>query len=195
MVEASLPEAERIRRAANGDMRAFSSLVDEHRPRVLRTAYGIVGSTQEAEEIGQEVFIKVWRSLPDYNRVGAFSSWLYRITVNASIDRLRKRREETSIDELPEGSTPLVDRLSEDDSDLPEEVVERSDTARIIREAIEELPPNARATLILREYEQLSYKEIAAALEIPIGTVMSRLNYARRVLREKLEEEKHLDAA
>jgi RNA polymerase sigma-70 factor (ECF subfamily) len=176
-------------------MRAFSSLVDEHRPRVLRTAYGIVGSTQEAEEIGQEVFIKVWRSLPDYNRVGAFSSWLYRIAVNASIDRLRKRREETSIDELPESSTPLVDRLSEDDSELPEEVVERRDTARIVREAIEELPPNARATLILREYEQLSYKEIAAALEIPIGTVMSRLNYARRVLREKLEEEKHLDAA
>lgn len=186
MVETGLPEAERIRRAANGDVDAFSSLVFEHRPRVLRTAYGIVGSTQEAEEIAQEVFIKVWRSLPGYNRVGAFSSWLYRITVNAAIDRLRRRREEASIDSLPEGSTPLLDRLSEENTELPEEVVIRRDTGRTIREAIEELPPNARATLILREYEQLSYKEIAEALEIPIGTVMSRLNYARKLLRQAL---------
>ena len=176
-------------------MESFSSLVDEHRPRVLRTAYGVVGSIQEAEEIAQEVFIKVWRSLPGYNRVGAFSSWLYRITINASIDRLRKRREETSLDELPEGSTPLVDRLSEANLELPEDTIVRKDTGRRIREAIEELPPHARATLILREYEQLSYKEIAEALEIPIGTVMSRLNYARKALRKILVEERQLNAA
>jgi RNA polymerase sigma-70 factor (ECF subfamily) len=193
MSETHNPEAERIRRAADGDVNAFSSLVEEHRPRVLRTAYGIVGSTQEAEEIAQEVFIKVWRSLPGYNRIGAFSSWLYRITVNASIDRIRRRREETSLDDRSEGTTPLVDRLSEKRSEIPEEVVVRQDSNRIIREAIEELSPNARATLILREYEQLSYREIAEALDIPIGTVMSRLNYARRALRKKLEEDGYAD--
>lgn len=192
MTDVASSEAERIKRAASGDMDAFGLLVSEHRPRVVRTAYGIVGSLQEAEEVAQEVFVKAWQSLPDYNQVGAFSSWLYRITVNASIDRLRRRRDEASLDEFTQsgGTLPVASR---GERELPEETVVREDIARIVREAIEELPPNARATLILREYEQLSYKEIAEALDIPIGTVMSRLNYARQVLRRRLIEGKHLD--
>ncbi|MFH1085115.1 MAG: sigma-70 family RNA polymerase sigma factor, partial [Chloroflexota bacterium] len=121
-------------------------------------------------------------NLPNYNRVGAFSSWLYRITVNAAIDRFRRRRNEASLDDLPrQGATYVA-------SEHPEEDVIRQETRRALAQAVQELPPGARSALVLREYEQLAYSEIADILQIPIGTVMSRLNYARTLLREKLQE-------
>lgn len=164
-----------IRSAAAGNAGAFSQLVRRYRPQVLRTAYGVVGSTVEAEDVAQEAFIKAWTNLPDYRRESGFSTWLYRITVNTAIDAVRRRRSEAPLDDaMPGGHS------------APEDEAVRHDEARRVRAAIEELPPAARATLVLREYEQLSYREIAAVLEIPIGTVMSRLNYARQLLKERL---------
>ena len=183
MSDGQSQEIEKIEAAAAGDMQAFAELVDEHRPRVLRTAYGIVGSIEEAEDIAQEVFVKAWKSLPSYNRVGAFSSWLYRITVNAAIDRFRRRRNETPLDDLPgQGATYVA-------TEHPEEDVIRQETRRALAAAIQALPPGARSALVLREYEQLAYSEIADILQIPIGTVMSRLNYARKLLRKELQED------
>jgi RNA polymerase sigma-70 factor (ECF subfamily) len=173
---AAAAEDELIRCAVQGNLGAFAQIVSLYRGRVLRTAYGVVGSAVEAEDVAQEVFVRVWHGLADHHGQGAFAAWIYRITVNAAIDVTRRRRQEV---ELQDHHTEQIAS--------PEDVVLRRDQHRRIRQAIQSLPPNARATIILREYEQLSYKEIADILQIPIGTVMSRLNYARKLLREKLD--------
>ena len=171
-------EAQLIREATEGNMGAFSQLVRLHRARVVRTAYGVVGSFEEAEDVAQDVFVKVWNSLAEYRVRGAFASWLYRITVNTAIDALRKRRVES----------PLEDWQADSRAQPEDEVLSQASSERV-KLAVSNLPPNARAALILREYEQLSYKEIAEALQIPIGTVMSRLNYARQLLKRELSGE------
>jgi RNA polymerase sigma-70 factor (ECF subfamily) len=174
----TLSEAQLVEAAASGNVGAFSQLVREYRGRVLRTACGIVGSTEEAEDVAQEVFVKVWNNLPRYRALGTFSSWLYRITVNAAVDALRHGQNEVSLDDW-----------QRDPNEPPEEVALRVDQRQRVRRALGALPPGARSALILREYEQLSYKEIAEVLQIPIGTVMSRLNYARKLLKERLGPE------
>jgi RNA polymerase sigma-70 factor, ECF subfamily len=180
MANDNLTEARLIEQAAAGNLGAFAQLVREYRPLVMRTAYGIMGSAQEAEDVAQEVFIKVWNNLPRYHTQGTFTSWLYRIAVNTAIDTLRKRRQ----------VLPLED-WQPDSREPPEDMLLRKDAEQKVRQALEQLPPNARAALTLREYEQLSYKEIAEVLQIPIGTVMSRLNYARQALRKLLISDEH----
>ena len=170
-------EAEWIKEAAQGNTGAFAELVRLHRMRVLRTAFGVLSSQEEAEDVAQDVFIKVWHSLRDFQPETSFGSWLYRITVNTSIDVLRHRKEESGMD--VEYTSPTV---------RPEEQVIRHDNQQRVRNAVAQLPESARATLTLREFEQLSYKEIAEVLQIPIGTVMSRLNYARQSLKKILSE-------
>lgn len=175
MDQVAMAEAQLIEAAATGNVGAFSQLVRQYRGRVLRTAFGIVGSTEEAEDVAQEVFVKVWNNLPRYRAQGTVASWLYRITVNAALDALRRKQDEVPLDDW-----------QGDSSELPEEAALRSDRGERVRRALDSLPPGARSALILREYEQLSYKEIAGVLQIPIGTVMSRLSYARKVLKERL---------
>jgi len=172
-------EQKLIRAAASGDMGAFSELVSAYRMRVLRTAAGLLGSTEEAEDVAQQVFIRVWQHLGDYDPGGSFASWLYRITTNLCIDTLRRDKHEAPLDEETRGGGR---------SDL-EDRIQRQDEREQLRAAIARLPDKTRAALILREYEQLSYKEIAQVLRIPIGTVMSRLNYARRALGQLLQSE------
>lgn len=168
-------EAELIRCAAAGNAGAFSQLVCKYRPQMVRTAYGIVGSTVEADDVAQDAFVKAWASLQSFRQQSGFATWLYRITVNTAIDAVRRRRHDAPLDDtIPTGR------------ELPEDVALQRERQRRVRAAIRELPPAARATLILREYEQLSYREIAEVLDIPIGTVMSRLSYARQVLKERL---------
>lgn len=170
-------EAEWIKEAAQGNTGAFAELVRMHRMRVQRTAFGVLGSQEEAEDVAQDVFIKVWHSLKDFLPDTSFGSWLYRITVNASIDVLRHRKEESGMD--VEYTSPTV---------RPEEEVIRRANRQRVRRAVAQLPESARTTLTLREFEQLSYKEISEVLQIPIGTVMSRLNYARQSLKKILSE-------
>ena len=166
-------EATWIQEAAQGNTGAFAELVRLHRTRVVRTAFGVLVSQEEAEDVAQDVFIKVWHNLKDFQPETSFGSWLYRITVNASIDVLRHRKEESGMD--VEYSSPTV---------RPEEQMLRRASQQRVRKAIAQLPESARTTLTLREFEQLSYKEIAEVLQIPIGTVMSRLNYARQSLKK-----------
>lgn len=175
MPERTFPEARLTKAAALGNVGAFSELVRQYRAGVLRTAFGILGSAQEAEDVAQEVFIKAWNNLPGYRGRGSFASWLYRIAVNTSVDALRRHRDDIPLDDLQPASK----------EDLEESVLHR-DVHERLRQVIRSLPPGARAALVLREYEQLSYREIADVLAIPIGTVMSRLHYARQALRKKL---------
>lgn len=171
----SLADKELIVSSQAGDKGAFAELVCRYRERVQATAYRFCGDPHQAEDIAQETFIKIWRNLPHF-QAGNFQSWVYRITINTAIDYARRTRQTIDLEDVP---------LIEPGSD-PEGIVLRTEQAQIIRRAVIRLPVHSRAALILREYEGLSYKEIAAILDIPLGTVMSRLNYARNTLRTDL---------
>jgi RNA polymerase sigma-70 factor (ECF subfamily) len=174
----SMTDAERelIAQAQAGDRHAFGELVRLHREGVINVIYRMCGDANLAEDAAQEAFIRAWQHLPNYRPRSPFRNWVYRIATNAAFDVLRRRRETVDIDLLPLHST----------TPGPEASVERQERADHVRQAVLALPPASRAALVLREYEGLSYREIAETLDIPIGTVMSRLSYARNHLRDAL---------
>lgn len=167
---------ELIAQAQQGDRRAFGELVRSHREGVVNVVYRMCGDSNLAEDAAQEAFIRAWKHLPNYRPRSPFRNWLYRIATNAARDVLRRERETVDVDDLPLVSSSVG----------PEETVERTERGERVQQAVLALPTASRTVLVLREYEGLSYREIADTLSIPIGTVMSRLNYARKLLRESL---------
>jgi RNA polymerase sigma-70 factor (ECF subfamily) len=171
-------EKELVTKAQAGDRNAFSDLVRLHAQGVLNVIYRMCGDMQVAEDASQETFIQAWLRLPSYRPESSLRNWLYRIAINAAVDMLRKEKRI-----LPHAVEEL--RLA-DTGPGPEAMAASAERARMVQAAVLALPEASRAVLVLREYEGLSYQEIADALTIPIGTVMSRLNYARKLLKEKL---------
>jgi RNA polymerase sigma-70 factor (ECF subfamily) len=169
-------ERELIVRAQRGDRGAFGELVRRHRKGVVNVVHRMCGDANLAQDAAQEAFIRAWKHLPSYRPRSPFRNWVYRIANNAALDVLRRQRETVDVDALPLASSGAG----------PEAAVEKEERATRVRQAVLDLPDASRAVLILREYEGLSYKEIADTLSIPIGTVMSRLNYARNRLRDLL---------
>ena len=172
-------ELDLITQAQQGDRRAFGELVRCHREGVINVVYRMCGDANLAEDAAQEAFIRAWQHLPAYRPRSPFRNWVYRIATNVAIDVQRRERETVDIDALP---------LVAPDTN-PEATVEGQERGERVRQAVLALPPAGRAVLVLREYEGLSYREIADTLGIPVGTVMSRLNYARNRLRESLAPE------
>jgi RNA polymerase sigma-70 factor (ECF subfamily) len=177
-------EQQLIARAQQGDRQAFGDLVMHYQNGVTNIAYRMLGDPALAEDIAQETFIKAWRHLKRYNPEHPFHAWLYRIAVNTSLDAGRREssRRRREIVDLDPGD------LSASPEATPETAAERRERALEVKRAVLALPEASRSALILREYEGLSYAEISAALGIPVGTVMSRLNYARQQLRTSLAE-------
>jgi RNA polymerase sigma-70 factor (ECF subfamily) len=171
-------EAQLISRAQQGDREAFGELVRHYYPGVVGVVYRMTGDPALAEDAAQQAFLQAWLHLPSYQPRRPLRSWLYRIAVNAALDALRRQRQAD-----PQA---MDDLAMADPSQQPERQTEEGERAALVQEAILALPPASRAVLVLREYEGLSYREIAAALDIQIGTVMSRLNYARGALRSRL---------
>jgi RNA polymerase sigma-70 factor (ECF subfamily) len=165
-----------IRRARRGDREAFGDLVYRYRQGTVNVVYRMCGDAHLAEDAAQDAFVRAWEALPRYRHRGTFKAWLYRIALNCARDALRRRRPMADVDELPLRSNVPG----------PERQMLQQERARRVQEAVLGLPEASRAALVLREYEGLSYKEIAQALDIPMGTVMSRLHYARSRLREML---------
>jgi RNA polymerase sigma factor (sigma-70 family) len=172
-------ERELVTRAQNGDRNAFSELVRIHAPGVLNVIYRLCGNMQVAEDATQETFIQAWQRLPSYRPRSSLRNWLYRIAVNTAIDMLRKEKR------ILPGEIENMNLMVSEPG--PEAMATNLERTEMVQEAILALPDASRAVLVLREFEDLSYKEIAESLDIPVGTVMSRLNYARKLLREKLE--------
>jgi len=169
-------EIELITQAQQGDRRAFGQLVRRHREGVINVVYRMCGDANLAEDAAQEAFIRAWQHLPSYRPRSPFRNWVYRIATNVALDALRRERETVDIESLPLATS----------NERPQSTVEREERGERVRQAVLALPPASRAVLVLREYEGLSYREIADTLNIPMGTVMSRLNYARNRLRESL---------
>ena len=184
MLDQSLATEENlVTQAKNGDRSAFGELVTRYYPSVIMVIYRMCGDRQMAQDAAQEAFIRGWVKLPGFLPHSSFRNWVYRIAVNATLDMLR-RRTEVSIESFAE--TQMI----ADQSPSPEAVYIQKEQAELLQQAIRSLPEAARSVLILREYGALSYEEIAAVLEIPLGTVMSRLNYARNSLKSLMKNYK-----
>lgn len=171
-------DREWVIRAQAGDKTAFEQLVRRYQRLVVGVAYHQGLDLAAAEDVAQETFVKAWLALPHFREsAGSLRAWLCRIAINTAIDALRRERPVQALEEH------LPDRNSD-----PDEQVEADARVEAVRRALDQLPSAGRAVLVLREYEGLSYAEIAAALNIPPGTVMSRLSYARSRLRALLTE-------
>jgi RNA polymerase sigma-70 factor (ECF subfamily) len=169
-------DQELVSAALQGDRSAFGELVNRYREGAVAVVYHMTADPQLAEEAAQEAFIRAWQRLYSYKPQFSFRSWITSIAVHAALDELRGASKAMDIDQLP----------LEAPGGKPEAELEAKERRVQVQRAVLALPPASRAVLVLREYESLSYQEIAAALDIPVGTVMSRLNYARGQLRQAL---------
>jgi RNA polymerase sigma-70 factor (ECF subfamily) len=176
-------EGELIWKSQQGDRRAFGELVDRHSAGVIRVVYRLCGDPQLAQDATQEAFMRAWVRLPGFQSRAPFSHWVYRIAVNIALDTLREKPQE-SIDESARIALMAATAAE------PEAAYLEKEQANLVQNAVNALPEAARTVLVLREYGDLSYEEIAGLLEIPVGTVMSRLNYARNRLREMLRKDR-----
>lgn len=168
-----------IQKARAGDQEAFACLVKAYQTAVYNLAYRMLGNAVEAEDAAQEVFLKAYTRLNTYDSGRKFSSWLLAIASHHCIDRLRKRRFALSLDELPPWRWPAGS------SGRPEEAVIRGEERDEVRQLLNQLPPHYRAAVILRYWYDLSYREIAEAMETTESAVKSTLYRARRRLAQK----------
>ncbi len=182
-----LDENEIIKRARDGDEKAFEYIVKKYQNRVANLIFKIIGDQDIVEDLTQEVFLRVMESLKDYKFGSAIYTWIYRITVNICIDEIRKRQRSRaySLDNI------LSQNPKSEPSYSPvERTFERREMREIIENAISKLPTEYKTVIVLREFEDLSYEEIAKILKIRVGTVKSRIFRARKLLAEYLKEYK-----
>jgi RNA polymerase sigma-70 factor (ECF subfamily) len=185
--ETTKTETDLIQQAQAGDTWAFGELVRHHYSPVVNVAYRICGEMTLAEDMAQETFLRAWTNLNSFRITGSMKNWLYRIAINATLDVLRRKSDLPMDDE--------VVQMIQDPTPDPETSLVQKERAENIQEMLRALPLATRNVLVLREYGELSYQEIAAILDIPIGTVMSRLNSARTRLRELLKEQPSMQEA
>jgi RNA polymerase sigma-70 factor, ECF subfamily len=183
-------DAALIERSRAGDVAAFEPLVEKYRQRVWRLAYNLLRDREEAWDVAQEAFIRAYQALPSFRGQSAFYTWLYRIVMNVAADRARARGARGrafGTERVPEEDWERVlpDQGREDES--PDAVAARHEQRQKIMRALDTLPEHHRRIVVLSDLEGLSYREIADTLEIPMGTVMSRLHNARKRLREALK--------
>ena len=168
-----------ISRARGGDREAFGALVEQYRDNVYRLAYRMCGNAYDADEAAQEAFVAAWRALPNFRGDAKFSTWLYRLTTNAAIDVMRREKRHKAV-----GDGEMVDLA--DDADSPQETVERTEQQEAVQKALAALSEEYREVLLLRYMEELDYAEIAEVLQLPSGTVKSRINRAKAALKAAL---------
>ena len=186
-------EVQLVERARNGDREAFKELVETYQRKVYGISIGMLKNPDDAMDVTQEVFIKVYRYLDNFNQQSSFYTWIYRITVNKCIDFIRKKKRKREVDyddalqregDVEGGEELMPSRLGLN----PDRVYARKELRGKMLEALETLSEKHRTILILREVEGLSYEEIAEVLQVSKGTVMSRLYHARRYFQDAVKE-------
>lgn len=163
-------DSELVRRFQGGADQAFGVLMARHERRVYNLAYRMLGSAEDARDATQDAFLSCFRHLSAFRGDAAFSTWLHRIAVNACYDSLRKRRDTTSLDDRPLDPAPLPDHA------------EQTSSALDVQRALSSVPTDFRVVLVMHEVQDLPVEEIAAVLEVPVGTVKSRLHRGRVAL-------------
>lgn len=182
-----MEEQELLQQAKSGDQAAFGRLVERYEKQVYRQALGLLGHPEDAADVTQEVFFKAWRGLPAFQGGSSFSTWLYRLTGNAAIDLLRrekKRRGDLSLDDDDRNwDSQLADPAS-----TPEKDLEQKELRRAVVKGLTLLSSEHRQVLVLREINGATYEEIGRILDLPPGTVKSRVARARLALAKLLRE-------
>ena len=180
-----------IEQILNGDNSQFRHLVDKYKQQVLRTCYGFTQSRSNAEDIAQEVFIEVFESLRSFRHESKFSTWIYRIAVNKSLNHLRKQKRKQiiqSLEDLLIGKGKAEARDYVDDHRLPDDFSDPDENLKKMKKALNELPNNQRTAITLYTYQQLSYKQISEVMNISISSVESLIFRSKRNLRKILVE-------
>lgn len=183
-----------LERCKNGDIRAFDELVQRFQKRVFNFAYGIAGNQDDASDITQEAFVRVFNSIQTFRGDANFTTWIYRIVTNVYLDERKKSKSHrlVSLDDFIDLDENSVSRQIEDELPQPDEVAESKERNLAVRRAVNSLPDYQRIIVTLYHLHDRSYEEIAEILHLPIGTVKSRLNRARLALAEKLKTEPEL---
>lgn len=187
-------EKQLIERSRSGDVEAFEALVEGYQKRVFNIAYKMIGNYEDASDLAQEVFIRVFKSIGNFKEQSTFSTWIYRITTNVCLDELRRRKNKkvVSLDEDIHLDDSEIKRQVESDAPMPEEIAERKELRELVNNAISQLSVEHRTVIVLRDLQGFSYEDIAGMLKCPEGTVKSRINRARLALREILEKNREL---
>ena len=180
-----------VKRAQSGDARSFDALVTKYRGRVYSMIYSLVQNESDAWDIAQDAFVKAWRALPTFKQDSSFYTWLYRIAHNCAYDFLRKRKfdsagefDDNRADHHPDPTAEAVPH----EFVRPDKAMANAELGARIRKAVAQLSEDHRTAILLREVEGLQYDEIAEIMKSSIGTVMSRLFYARKKLQELLKD-------
>ncbi len=174
-------DAELVARARQGDEAAFERLVLRHQRYAFNMAYRVLDDYAEAEDATQEAFVRAWRGLPGFRREAKFTTWLYRIVHNLCLNRLPRLRRELLQTE------PLEEVLANPDP-APPDRFDAQERMAFLHAQLERLPEKYRLVLTLRYLQDFSYAEIAAALDLPMGTVKTHIHRARRLLTERLRQ-------
>jgi len=173
-------EATLLSRCRAGDRDAFGVLVRRHAGRAIGSAYAFLRNHADALDVSQDAFVRAWRSIRRFEGRSGFYTWYATILRNLCLDHIKRRRRRDE-SPLPEGEP-----ADPADDPGPELLAERNERAQRVWRAVLDLPIKHREVIVMHHFQEMSYKQIAAALSIPIGTVMSRLHAARKVLREAL---------
>jgi RNA polymerase sigma-70 factor (ECF subfamily) len=186
-------DAALVLRCQNGDQHAFESLVTRYRGKIYAMIVNMTGNDADAWDLAQEVFLKAWRALPKFEARSSFYTWIYRITHNVTYDWMRKKKISPGMEFDDTLATPDIAAGAHTvphSHTAPDAQLENRELGNEIKAALQELSPEHRSIILLKEIDGLSYQEIAESLDITMGTVMSRLFYARKKLQTLLQ---HLD--
>jgi len=190
--QADVSELDLVKQCQTGDTQAFDQLVSRYRTRVFGMIYNMVRNEQDAWDLAQDSFVKAWKSIGRFRSQSSFYTWIYRIVMNVTIDWLRKKQVKGTGTEFDDSvqlkEIDPASRTSPKAEALPHEHMERGEIRARIDAAIAQLSPEHRAVILMKETEDMQYHEIAEALGCSIGTVMSRLFYARKKLQTSLRD-------
>jgi RNA polymerase sigma-70 factor (ECF subfamily) len=182
-----------VRRCIAGDADAWEDIVRQHSRRIYNICYRFTGSADNADDLAQEVFIKMYRTLNSFDPdKGSFTTWITTMTRNLLVDHFRKTKQDRATDSLDAGlgeeedSATLSDRIP-DLAPSADDRIQRRETQEMVQKAIQKLSPELREAVILRDIQDMDYKEIALALKVPEGTVKSRINRGRMELAKVLQ--------
>ncbi|MDI6830471.1 MAG: sigma-70 family RNA polymerase sigma factor [Actinomycetota bacterium] len=182
-------DEELVRDFLAGDHAAFEELATRYQPAIMNMAYRLLGNRNDAGDVCQEVFVLLLRKLGSFRGEAKFSTWLYRVSLNACHDYARRSRRNVSLSESPGDDLPEIEqRLADDGLEAPEASMERAEVQKAVREAISRLPYKFKEIIYLHDISGYNYKEVAEILDISLGTVKSRLNRARNRLALELRD-------
>lgn len=174
-----------VKKTQCGDIAAFGELVRRYQDKIYNLTAKMLGTSEDALDASQEIFIKIFRSLPGFDFRSSFSTWLYRVSTNVCLDLLRRRGRE-QINNLSPGGGNLPEENIRDNRPGPEEMYLEREKIKELKRAVEALPDSYRVALVLHHYQELSYKQVAEVMDLPENTVATRIYRAKMMLREKL---------